>query len=858
VLGRAAEALVGLCLRAAAPVVAVALIGGALCGFYAATHAAIDTDTDHLISHDLPWRQREKALDAAFPQNADLLAVVIDGATAGAAEDAAARLADWARGRKDLFKSVQQPGGGPFFKRNGLLFLSVAELQEVSDHLIAAQPMLGALAADPSLRGLFSSIDLAVEGIRHGDIAADALAAPLTALAEAVESSLAGQPRPLAWEKLLGGRAPEPRELRRFILVQPVLDYSALEPAAKAREAIRAAARDFALTPEHGVRIRLTGSVAVSDEQFASLRHGAVLTTSISLALVCLILFLALRSWRIIAAILATLLAGLAATAAFAFAAVGELNLISVAFAVLFIGIAVDFSIQFSIRYRDERHRSGELGAAIRRAAGGIGGALALAGGATAVGFFSFVPTAYSGVSELGLIAGTSMVIALVLNLTLLPTLLKLLHPPGEPEPVGYAWAAGLDAFLLRHRRGIIGAAGTAAIAGIALLPLWPFDFDPLDLNDPHAESMATLFDLMKDPSTTPYTIDILAPSLADAESGATRLAALPEVADVVTAASFVPDEQQQKLAIIGDAALLLGPSLSPPQVATPPDDAADLAAIAASARNLRTIAAPSGRAPAARLAAALEKLARRGAAALPPLRANIVAAIGPRLDDLRQSLSAAPVTLETLPEELRRAWLTADGRARIEVFPKGNARDHDVLRRFVAAVRQVAPEATGSPVTILESGETVLGAFIRAGLIAVGAITLLLWAVLRRLRDVLFVLLPLVLAGLLTAATCVLAGLPLNYANIIALPLLLGIGVAFDIYFVMRWRAGLAEPLQSSTARAVLFSALTTATAFGSLALSSHPGTAEMGTLLTLSLFYTLLCTLFVLPALLGPVKRA
>ncbi|MBV9521925.1 MAG: MMPL family transporter, partial [Alphaproteobacteria bacterium] len=187
----------------------------------------------------------------------------------------------------------------------------------------------------------------------------------------------------------------------------------------------------------------------------------------------------------------------------------------------------------------------------------------------------------------------------------------------------------------------------------------------------------------------------------------------------------------------------------------------------------------------------------------------------------------------------------------------QGDARDHAVLRRFVAAVRSVAPEATGSPVTILESGDTVLGAFIRAGWIAVAAITALLLVMLRRLRDVAVVLAPLLLAGLLTAATSVLAGLPLNYANIIALPLLLGIGVAFDIYFVMRWRAGLAGPLQSSTARAVLFSALTTTTAFGSLALSSHPGTAEMGRLLTLSLFYTLLCTLFVLPALLGPVKR-
>jgi hypothetical protein len=149
-----------------------------------------------------------------------------------------------------------------------------------------------------------------------------------------------------------------------------------------------------------------------------------------------------------------------------------------------------------------------------------------------------------------------------------------------------------------------------------------------------------------------------------------------------------------------------------------------------------------------------------------------------------------------------------------------------------------------------------VIHAFVVAGIIAIAAISVLLVLVLRRIQDVLLVLAPLLLAGLLTLATSVLLDVPLNFANIIALPLLLGVGVSFDIYFVMRWRAGYGDLLQSSTARAILFSALTTGTAFGSLALSNHPGTSEMGKLLTLALIYTLLCSFFVLPALLGPVK--
>jgi hypothetical protein len=336
----------------------------------------------------------------------------------------------------------------------------------------------------------------------------------------------------------------------------------------------------------------------------------------------------------------------------------------------------------------------------------------------------------------------------------------------------------------------------------------------------------------------------------------ATRLDALPEVAQTVTAQSFVPEDQPAKLAILADASLLLAPTLSPASTKPPASDAEVLQRIAGFAAEARSLGG-RGDAAAAHLSQALDGVGARGQAVLSALNANLAGGIGARLEDLRLALTAEPVTLESLPPEIKRDWIADDGKARIEVFPKGDARDNTILRQFVAAVRQIAPTATGSAVTIQESAETVIRAFVIAGLIALAAIAALLSAVLRRLSDVALVLGPLLLAGLLTLATSVLLGLSLNYANVIALPLLLGIGVSFDIYFVMRWRAGTGELLQSSTARAVLFSALTTGTAFGSLALSNYPGTAEMGKLLTIALLYTLLCTFIVLPALLGPIKR-
>jgi predicted exporter len=218
--------------------------------------------------------------------------------------------------------------------------------------------------------------------------------------------------------------------------------------------------------------------------------------------------------------------------------------------------------------------------------------------------------------------------------------------------------------------------------------------------------------------------------------------------------------------------------------------------------------------------------------------------------------MQAKPVGLADLPAELRDSWVAPDGEARIEVFPKGNARDPAVLEQFVAAVHSIAPQATGTPVTIQESGRLISSAFVEAGVIAVTAIIVLLATVLRSVREVALVIAPLLLAALMTLGLMVVTGMKLNYANIIALPLLLGIGVAFDIYFVMNWRAGLSDHLQSSTARGVVFSALTTMCAFGSLALSPDPGSSEMGKLLTISLAMTVFCTLFILPALLGPAR--
>ncbi len=831
-----------------------ALLVGIGCGWFAAGHFAMNSDTAKLISADVGWRKQQARFETQFPQADNLVLAVIDGATPEKAEEGAASLAAALGKQPELFPSIRRPDAGTFFEHNGLLFLPLDQVKAATARLVDAQPFLAALAGDPSLRGIMTSFGTVLTGVEHGQASLAQIERPMAALADCLDRVLAGKPAFLSWQAMLTGGTPDPRSLRRFIEIEARLDYGQLTPGTQATDAIRQAARDLHLTAENGVTVRLTGPVPLTDEEFGTLAERAGLMTSAMAVAVLLMLWLAVKSFRLILAITVTIIVGLATTTAFGLLVFGAFNVISVAFIALFVGLGVDFGIQFSVRYRAERHEGRGLEAALAEAGTGIGGALTLAAAAIAAGFLSFLPTSYVGVAELGAIAGVGMIVTFALTVTLLPALLFLLKPEGEAGEVGFASLAPLDEKLHKRYRAVLGAAAGLALVSLALIPFLGFDFNPLDLRSPKVESVSTLLDLTRNPDTSPNTIDVATPSEPQAKTLMARIEALPEVSHVLWAGSFVPEDQPAKLALIGDASMLLDTVLNPFDVKPAPDDAEIVASLAATAARLHAAASHDVTAAgksAERLAGLLDRLA----ATTPDMRTRardaLIPGLDTMLDQIRGVLQAGPVTLETLPPELKRDWISPAGDYRLQVFPRGDSNDNAVLKRFTAAVRAVAPEATGTPISIQESGRTILGAFIEAGLWSFIAIAVILGVALRSARDVALALAPLLLAGLATLATCVVIGMPLNFANVIALPLLLGMGVAFDIYFVMAWRTGARHLLQQPLTRAVLFSAGTTASAFGSLWLSSHPGTASMGKLLLISLWWILVCVLFVLPAL-------
>src|SRR5215208_4913944 len=774
---------IDLCTRHPWTVILTAAVLSAAAALYTVQNFAITTDVSKLLSPELPWRQRESAFETAFPQRNDIILVVLEAATPERVKDASNRLADALSKRSDAVASVRQPGGGPFFEKNGLLYLPVDEVERTTRQLATAKPLISGLSANRNLKGVMDAIQLGLMGIQAGQLTLDDAVRPMTLLSETVEDVLAAKPGSFSWRVLLQGRPAKESELRRLIEVKPVLDFSALEPGHKATSAIRQAAADLKLDAS----VRLTGPIALADEEFATVKDGAVFNTSLTIVAVLIILWLALRSGRIIIAVFLSLMAGLAITAALGLIMVEALNLISVAFAVLFVGIGVDFGIQFSVRYRAERHEKTALREALLSTAGSVGVPLTLAAAATAAGFLSFLPTHYRGLSELGLIAGSGMIIAFITSVTLLPALLAILNPPGEPEPLGYAALAPVDSFLERFRVPIIAGTLLIAAAGLPLLLQLKFDFNPINLRSPRVESVATFLKLRKDPTTGINSIDILASNLEDADTTGARLRNLPEVERTITLSSLVPDSQDAKIKLIGDARQALAGTL-----AAAPQESSDAETVSAieSAVNALKQAAGEGTSPcpvaARRLADGLAKLAE----AQPEKRTEAHRAIIPPLEmglkDLSDALQPEPVRLDTLPPDIVRDWVTPDGRARISVAPKGDPNDNEVLRRFAQAVLKVEPRATGTPVSIQESGRTIVWAFIQAGCFALITIAILLWITLRRFGDVLLTLVPLILAGAVTLEICVLIGLPLNFANIIALPLLLGVGVAFKIYYIM------------------------------------------------------------------------
>lgn len=813
-----------------------------------------EADHSELVKQSEPFWGPQNEVSEKFPQFFRTAVVVIDADTVDLADDASEALAARMRDEPDMFRSVFLPTEDPFFKRNAFMFLELEELGDVIDKLADAQPALAAVSQDPNLRGFFSLIDTGITALEEDTDLPPAFADLMDETASGVEDYSSGKPVSLSWADSMMGE--NKMALRRIITVKPVVTGRKPQAEERAMVAyIREIAREPYFSADNGVSVRVTGRLGMEYDELQAIKKGVGLAGVLSLVFLAIILSAGLPSWRLIVSVYVTLFAGLQWTMGFATLAVGSLNMMSAAFAVLFIGLGVDHALHIALRYNENLVAGQKHFDAIRSAANTTGSAVALCALTSAIGFAAFIPTDYKGIAQLGLIAAAGMGFAVIASMTLMPAMFTLLgagkRTMGEPR-----LKPGEAILKPRRRFAILGVTfGLVAIYFVTETGLL-FNFSSMSIRDPNSESVSTLFDLQEDDVETNFVATILAADKAEALDLAARLEALPQVREANTPYDYVPEDQDEKLLMIEDATIFLWPALRVNENPDTLDEAERLAVvdefIARTAKlqttDTETLAALQ------RLAAAFSKIRNDpNGGDLAGLETELLYGVLRQLTRLRLALEADYIDFETLPVDLRHRLIAPDGTHKVTAIPDFDITEVGPLTSFVEAVQSVSPRVTGRPIVESGVGAIVVRSFIQAGIVALVFITGLLLYFFRNLRETLLVLVPILLAGILLVATMNVLGLTFNYGNVIALPLIFGLGVDSSIHLVLRAREthSAAQVVSSSTPQAVLLSSLTTVAAFASLSFSPHWGIASIGIALTIGIVWLLVCTLLVLPGL-------
>ena len=848
-------------------VLSIAILFSILALQYTVSHLSINTDTAELIAPDAPFQQNRRNYEKAFSQDLHTLLVVVESDTPELTKSATKRLLRLLSANKNHVTSAYIPNDNPFFRQNGLLYLNTDDLQALSGNLSLAQPFIGRIAQEPNLSGLFSIFEDALTSTDKTQVVPVDLTSLIDKVSQALHKTLNNENTLLSWESLISDK--KQHSTNGFIIVSPKFDFSQIRPAESAIESIRKAAAQIQDSNLPAVKVWVTGEVGLEDDELSGMSTGTFTASIFSLVLVLFILLVAYRSISLTVATLITLAFGMVFCGAFAAFSVKELNLISVAFAVSNIGLGVEYAIHFCLRYRDNLSHHVHKGLALHSTLISTAPSLLLCAGTTSIGLYAFIPTDYKGVSELGLLAGTSLFICLLITLIVLPTLLTVIPAPSKWQaPDGRNGLAKLSEKLatlpLHYAKPIALTTFIIAVISIVLTFNVKTDFNPINLRDPNTESVIAFKNLIKDNETTPMTLTVLAQNENSAKALQQKLSALASVDKTVSLFDFQPAEQEDKLALIEEMGLILGAQTQNfPALKT---DADPVPGINRLIKTIDTIL-PEKTDALQRTALTNFKTALQGILIeldarhepnrrlfIEKIQTTLLGTLPTLMNDLSASFKAASITLSDLPADIKNKWLSKNGSYRIQIFPKKDLNDLASLEEFISDVQSIAPETTDLPIMYWESMKEVIAAFQQAIVIALITIALLLFAIRRNIVDTALVMTPLILAGLFTMASAVITGTPINFANIIALPLLLGLGVDNGIHMVEKLHHSLSEEqniYQSSTARAMFYGALTTASSFAGLAFSPHQGIASMGLIITMGIFWIMVCTFIILPAL-------
>jgi len=845
--------------------------------WFTLTHLGVNSDGVTMLGEHIEARKNYLEFSRSFPNIENVMLIVVDGETPEIARKATTRLEEALSAETDLFHDVYVPGSGEFFERYGLLYRDIDDLDEFGLQIARVQPVLTALEREPTIANLASLIETGLEESREDedDDALEEMALILDRIGDATVQAYREFPIEISWEEILLRGSSVETVTQWVIVADPILDFDRVFAATEPIDAVRRIAEENDLDAERGVRVRITGLPALNYEEMWGIFWDVGVGGAICFFVVVFALWRALHSMKLVIASILTLLVGLLWTGAVAAASVGSINLISISFAILFIGLGVDFAIHLGMNYADAlRSHVGEPNAhdrALDDALSNVGASLIICTITTATGFYVFIPTDNLGVAELGQIAGSGMIVNLFLTSTLYPALLTTfcrVDPSHLPRPLRFRntwWSA------VTHKPGWVTSISLLLLGiGIWIALGARFDANVVAMRDPDTESVQTFNELLDESGQkSPWPVDTIAPDIESAVELARRVEELPVVELALTIADYVPEDQEEKLLILEDVGMIL----DAPRNVEPYSENPTIEEQVRALRSLRDYLADPGFDRDPRLLAASMRTLRRSLddflaridddenpeEALARLEVSLLGGLSEQIKRLRDATLIEEVGLEDLPPELRKRMLTPDGRARIQIFPSEQLTDEAAFTRFSREVQSIAPDVTGLSVNLIAFGDATRDSFSEALFLAVVLIGAFLFVLWKRISLMLLVLAPLILANVLTVATMVILDIPFNFVNVVVIPLLLGIGVDSGIHLVhraetiKRMNRSDESLLSSTTARAVFYSALTTTVSFGTLSLSSHYGMSTLGIVLGIGMTLTVICNLVVLPALLA-----
>jgi hopanoid biosynthesis associated RND transporter like protein HpnN len=804
--------------------------------------------------------------------------------------------------RRDVFREVFYPYGLPFFQKNGLLFLPYEEIQTLRNNLTRAMPVLKDLAASPSVQTLFTSLTSRMDEymrLQPGAPGAEEQLSSLTFMLDKLGSGFERFSKPGGGTFSLdefflsggadgkGSRLVEAGKMQ-VLTVLPVKESGSFVPAEKAIAAVRTEIRKVAGDPRFaGVKAGLTGVPVLEYEEMSTSQRDIALATVISIVLTVILLLFAFRGVANAFAAMISLLVAIALSFGMATLTVGHLNILSMVFAVMLIGIGIEYGIQIVLRYQEELQTGRQRLESLRIALTRNLWAITMAAATVAAAFLTFAFTDFKGISELGIIAAIGIAICVLVTFTVLPAMLVMPVKYGKKNrrvgirassasPVSAAddspasgRACSIKALLFDHPKTVLLLTALLCVASLYPLSRIDFDYNLMNLQAKGLESVSYAYKLMKSSENSGYFAVASARTPEEAAARAKALEALPTVDHVVTIASFIPEDQERKLAELA----ALRSRMAGVRPAPYDEDlrVMELPVVFETFRNtverfvqrLERENRPEAKDAAAFLAtldrffAGLEKEKDRNAMGmLRDFQGNLLAGLPEKLETLRSSLAVSPVIAADIPEELRKRFVGTTGRYLLQIAPKGEIFDRKPLEAFLKDVRTVEPNATGEPVMVFESMTIMRDSYRGAFLYAFLAIVLILLVTFRSVRYTLIGLVPLVVGVLFMVSGMWLTGIRFNSANIIVMPLVLGIAVDSGIYIINRFRregeSGY-RVITSSTGRGVIYNTLTIMISFGALMVAGHQGVFSIGAVMSLGMVACQIAFIVTLPAVLA-----